>query len=254
MVVGLFLYGTLVLGSLVLCVAGLLNIQDAFRADERRHAVSSTPVSELESVALGNVAVSGVGRPVSNCLRVPFGGTERSLCHHVTVSDTNKIEGTHVDERTTVPFVLEDGETQVRVDAAELELDLTERRQWSREVASHETLPADLERFTDSRDLPSQGLDRDREFRYEYVPPERELYVYGCAVSSDEADGPAGEKSVTITTTAESRGFISDKPRDRLIDERESVLSGGVARGIVEAVAGLGGFLLLTGVAFIIGI
>ncbi|MFD1563194.1 hypothetical protein ACFR99_06510 [Haloarchaeobius amylolyticus] len=255
MILAVVLYAALVVGSGLLVLVGIDTVRSGFDRYEERAAIVDRPVSALESVAFGTTALVGTARPGSHAVRVPFGGQERAVCYHVTVEDTNKLETAHVDERVAPPFVLEadiEG-TRVRVDATDLRLDLSANRQLETDVASHEPLDGDLASFVEEHDLPSQGLERDRRFAYEYLAPGDEVFVYGRAVP-DEARASADGKAVLVTAHEDGSGLVSDKSPDTLLAERRRVLAKNVSLGVLEGVIGLAAFLWLTGIAqFLLG-
>lgn len=243
------LYVGLVLGSGVLVVVGIETVLSGFERYEERAAIVDRPRSALESVAFGKTALVGTGRPDGHVENVPFGGRERALFYDVTVDDTNKLETAHVHERVGPSFLLEtDDEARVRVDASELRLDLSTDRQWSTEIASHEPITDDLAAFAETEGVPSQGLERDRRFAYEYLAPGDEVFVYGRAVP-DDARAASDEKSVLVTAQEDGSGVISDKSPETLLAERRRVLLESVSLGVLEGVVGLAAFLWLTGVA-----
>ncbi|WP_226004516.1 hypothetical protein [Natrinema salinisoli] len=260
MILAIALYAALVLGSGALVVVGIETVHSGFERYEERAAIVDRPRSSLESVALGKTALVGTARPDGRLERVPFGGRERAVCYEVTVEDTNKLETAHVDERIAPPFLLEQAvdadETdvaRVRVDATDLRLDLSADRQWSREIASHESLDDDLASFAAANDLPEQGLERDRKYAYEYLAPGDEVFVYGRAVPDDDAAAIDG-KAVLVTAHEDGGGLISDKPPETLLAERRRVLFKSVSLGVLEGVVGLAVFLWLTGIAqFLLG-
>ena len=275
----LAVYVALVIGSAGLVLSGLSTVRAGFDRYAERAVIADRPRSSLESVALGATAMAGTAWPDGEPERVPFGGREQALVYEVRVDDTNKSGSPHVDERIAPPFVLEPetsaenrGETstrsdtetngttgtddvRVRVDASNLRLDLSPDRQWEREVASHDPISEDLESFAEERELPRQGLERDREFAYRYLAPGDEVFVYGRAVS-DDADGDSGaaQKRVLITAREDGEGFISDKSPETLLEERRRARLKPVSIGTTKAVVGLVAFLWLTGIAqFVLG-
>ena len=251
MVLAVLIYVGLVIGSFVLILVGLVTVSEGFDRYEERTVIRDWPVSSLDAIALGKTAIAGTVQPDGEPVTVPFGGREEALVYEVTVEDTNKVETAHVDERVAPPFFLETDDGRVRVDASELRLDLSADREWSREVESHEEIPPDLAKFARKRGLPDQGLDRDREFAYEYLAPGDEVFVYGRAIPDDER-GSADEKAVLVTAHEGKSGFVSDKSRETLLDERRRPLAKALCLGVVEAVVGLAAFLWLTGIAQIL--
>lgn len=256
---GLVVYAALVIGSAGLVVSGLSSVQSGFDRYEERTVIADRPTSSPDSLALGKTAIAGTARPDHRLDRLPFGGRERALVYELTVEDTNKIESPHVNVRIAPPFVLErdtEGadDYHVRVDASSLRLDLSDDRQWSTEIASHEHLPPDLADFAAANDLPSQGMERDRKFAYEYLAPDDEVFVYGRAVPDEERTDSREGKTVLVTADENGNGFLSDKSPDALLEERQRALTRHVSVGVVKATIGLAAFLWLTGIAqFVLG-
>jgi hypothetical protein len=241
-------YLGLVLGSLLVLVLGLVTIREGFEMYEEYTAIEDLPVSSMDAIALGRAAVTGTARPDVETERVPIGEQCDALVYDLTVTDTNKTEDPHVDERVGSPFYLADEHGRVRVDPADLTFDLSSDRTWSREVASHESIPPDLETFVREHDLPEQGFDRDRSFEYEYVAPGDELFVYGRAVPGEDRAGTP-EKAVLLTAHDRMGGFLTDKSRETLLGKRQGRHLRKFAVGTVEAVVGLAAFLWLSGIA-----
>ncbi|MFA9502035.1 hypothetical protein ACERIM_04560 [Natrinema sp. H-ect1] len=258
MILAIFFYLGLVLGSGFLVLVGIQTVSDGFERHEERTAILDRPVSSLSAVAFGETALVGTARADGRPERVPFGGQDRALFYDVTVDDTNKLETPHVDERVARSFFLEpdadaaDADGHVRVDASGFRLDLSDDRRWSTEIASHEAISDDLEAFAEAKDVPAQGLERDREFAYEYLAPGDDVFVYGRAVPDDRAGGDG--KGVLVTVPEGGAGVISDKSPETLLAERRRVLAKSVLLGVLECVVGLAVFLWLTGIAqFLLG-
>lgn len=253
MIGAIVVYLVLVLGSAWWVVSGVATVRAGFDRHEERTVITDRPLSSIDAIAFGKIALMGTARPDGHVDRLPFGGEERALAYEVTVDDTNKLELPHVDERTAPPFVLETDadDCRVRVDASALRWDLSDDRRWGREVASHEELAPDLASYAAARDLPPQGMERDREFAYEYVAPGDEVFVYGRAVP-DESRRSDAEKAVLVTDD-DGSGVLSDKSSETLLAERRRALLRHVSIGATKAVVGLVVFLYLTGIRLLLG-
>ncbi|WP_439026526.1 GIDE domain-containing protein [Haloarchaeobius sp. DT45] len=247
MVLGVLFYVGVLVGSFVSVFVGLQYVSDGFKRYREDHAVTDTPVSKLDSVALGTVAVSGTVRPLDDSTTVPVGG-EDCVCYDLTVRDhTTTAWSTEFDERESVPFVVDDGNGHVRVDPAAFTFDLTDDRTESFEVKSYDEPPDLVAEFAEEADLPSLGMSKDRTFEYEYVAPGDEVYVFGRA-TIDETREDEVAKPVAVEGDVRD-ALLANKSRDTLQDERKFSLVKSVAIGVVLSTAGLAAFLWLSGIA-----
>lgn len=245
MVFGYALYLGLLVGSGVGVLYGLVLVGDGFREWQELNALVDVPVASLDAVAVGETAVSGTIRPGYGVTTVPV-GNEQCVCYDLTVSDSTDVSPVH-EERDSVPFFVADGESRIRVDPADFELDLTNDRTKSFAFKSYDDVPERATDFHETRDLPDRGMRRDRTIEYSYLRPGDEVYVYGRVRPDTERETDTDEKAVVLT--AGESGFLSNKSRDVLRRERRHALVKSVAAGVVVSTVGLGGVLWLSGFA-----
>ncbi|WP_267639683.1 GIDE domain-containing protein [Haloarchaeobius amylolyticus] len=247
MVFGVLLYVGLLVGSFLSVFVGLQYVSDGFQRYREDHAVTDTPISRLDAVALGTVAVSGTVQPLGETVQVPV-GDEDCVCYDLTVRDhTTTAWSTEVDERESVPFVVDDGHGRARVDPAAFTLDLTDDRQASFEVKSYDDPPARVAAFAEDRDLPDLGMSKDREFEYEYLAPGDEVYVFGRATIDETREDEVAKPIVVEGDVGDA--LLANKVRETLQDERRFSLVKSVAIGVVLSTVGLAAFLWLSGIA-----
>jgi len=241
------IYLGLLAGSGLFVVAGGIGIQDGFEKYRERKAIVDRPVGELDSVAMGEVALRGTALAEGECSKVPIGEQPDAILYRITVDDTNKLESELVEDRHTPRFVLVSDDEEVYVDPGGFTLEIDQEHTWSETIESSDPIPENLKAYVVEHDLPEQGFDRDRQFEYEYLPPGETIYVFGRAVPQEDATGPR-EKGVLVAAE-ENHGFISNKPMETLLSERRRAVMKDVAVGIVEAGIGLAVFLWLSGIA-----
>lgn len=245
MVFAVVVYLALLLGSLVAVGGGITKVLEGFERWEEANALLDVPVASLDAVAVGEAAVSGTVRPSGRPTTVPV-GDERCVVYDLTVEDSTDAMPVY-ENRRSVEFYATDGEGRVRVDPADMSLDLSGDRTESFEFKSYDEVPDRAEPFHGNHDLPDRGMRRDRTFEYEYVAPGDEVYAYGRIAVDDRREATGDEKSVVLE--AGDSGFISDKPREQLLSERRFALVKSVSLGVTVGTVGLGAFLLLSGIA-----
>ncbi|WP_181685038.1 hypothetical protein [Halorhabdus salina] len=234
-------------GSGLFVVAGVISVRDGFRKYRERKAITDRPVSELDSVAMGDVALQGTALPEGARETVPIGEQPDAIVYRITVDDTNKLEAELLADRHTPRFIISSGEDEIRVDPSEFTFEIDQEHTWSKTIESSDPIPPDLEAYVAEHDLPEQGFDRDRQFQYEYLPPGETIHVVGHAIPRTDSTDPR-EKGVLVTAERD-KSLISNKSVETLLDERRRAVITDVTVGVLEGGVGLAVFLWLSGIA-----
>lgn len=245
MVFGYVAYLGLLAGSAGALLYGLVLVSDGFREWREFNAIVDVPVVPLDAISVGEAAVSGTIRPNETTTTVPV-GDERCVCYDVSVSDSTDASPVH-EERDSISFSVDDGDGHVRLDPSDFEFDLTGDRTESFSFKSYDDIPDRASEFHETRNLPERGMRRDRTIEYGYLRPGDEVYAYGRVEIDSKREATGDEKAVVLT--ADEMGFLSNKSRADLRDERRYALAKSVVTGVVVSTVGLGGFLWLSGIA-----
>lgn len=244
--------------GLVLLGGGVALVRQGREYGRQSERVAETPVSDVDSLRRGTVAVEGTARvdedagTVTTALTGEAALVSRSKVTAKQDNDTGDDDGTRShatihEERRSVPFLVEDATGTVRVDPPEdgtVRLDGNVETEYSRGVPDASDLAADPEAAADggiSVGDSHQWRDYRRRYEQAAVVPGEDVYVLGEAV--DRADWDGGD--FEITGGDDPDGFVvSDL-------SREAVRSGGKV-GAYLAYA-FGGFLGLLGALMLLG-
>lgn len=204
----------------------------------RRNLVLNTPTSSIRSVPIGDVEVKGTARQEdeTNYVSGPLTG-EPCLGYRYKIQWFDPEEGwrTSAEGQGGLPFFLDDGTGQVRIDPEgarfylEPEVDVT--------VRAGDDLPDDLQietetsvDETDSFEQAQEKLknhvvspkeDTTKDYRYieQRLHPDDDIYVYGTAQRRDDASSATRSTDrLVIGNSVRSFFAISDMPEDELID------------------------------------
>lgn len=225
-------------------IGALLEGMDHYRVSA---AVRTTPVAQLDSVAVGPTAVSGRIDPVSSPFS-PLHVTEQCVAFDLSVEDISSgTSRTHVDRRELAPFDIVSETDSIRVRDAEIDLLVSEDRQWERERKSHEPASAPLEAFERAWDVPELRSGDTRQYVATYLEPGDMVFAYGTADVADGLDGD--DEKPLVLTDRDDVFFISDRDPDELLRERRFALAREAIVGVTVSTVSLAAFLWLTGIA-----
>ncbi|WEL16457.1 E3 Ubiquitin ligase family protein [Halorhabdus sp. SVX81] len=225
-------------------IGALLEGMDHYRVSA---AVRTTPVAQLDSVAVGPTAVSGRVEPVSSPFS-PLHVTEQCVAFDLSVEDISSgTSNTHVDRRELAPFDIVSEAGSIRVRDEEIDLLVSDSRRWEHERDSHERASEPLESFERAWEIPDIRSGDTRQYEATYLEPGDSVYAYGTA---DVADGleEDDEKPLVLTDRGDVF-FISDRDLDELLRERRFALAREALMGVTVSTVSLAAFLWLTGIA-----
>lgn len=226
---------------------GIGSILVGFDRYEEEHAIRTTPLASLDSVAAGPTAVQGRVEPVGRQIGSLY-DCEACVAYELTVEDTGSDSSeTHVDRSAAVPFDIATDDGSIRIRDADFDFHVSEDRRWSEKRKSH-TAPEDrLARFEREWQIPELRTGDDRLYSAAYVEPGDEVYVYGTAELDDTLSEE--QSKPLVLTDRDGLFFISDRSPDELLRDRRFALAKNGLIGVAVAVTSLTVFLWMTGIA-----
>jgi len=247
MLFGILLY----LGILALSGFGVLwgigSILMGFDRYEEEHAIRTTPLSELDSIAAGPTAVRGRIEPAGRHIGTLY-DCEACVAYKLTIEDAGSDSSrTHVNKSEAVPFDIVTDEGSVRVCNAEFDFHVSEDRRWNEKRKSHTSPDDKLARFERDWQIPDLRAGDDRRYEMAYIEPGDTVYAYGTAELDNSLSGE--QSKPLVLTGRDGLFFLSDQDPDELLRERRFVLAKNGLLGIAVAVISLAVFLWLTGIA-----
>ncbi|WP_459194207.1 hypothetical protein [Halosimplex sp. J119] len=247
MVLGVVLYAGLVIGSGFGVLWGIGSLLIGFDRYREGTAIRDTPISPLDSIAVGPVAVRGeiepVGSPETRMYDCP-----ECVAYDLSVRDFGSGDSrTHVDRTRVIPFDIATDDGSIRVDDDAFDFLASDEREWKRERESYESPDEDLWHFERSWDIDELRTGDERVYEATYLCPGDEVYAYGTA-EIDERRIDDADKPLRLTDR-DGTFFVSDREPDALRRERRFALAKEVAVGVVAATVSLTAFLWLTGIA-----
>ena len=260
MILAVFFYLLLLVGSIAGVAVGLSTVARGFSRYREAVTIADTPPSTLDAVAVGpaavtgTVTVSGAGSPLS----IPVDGRE-CVAYDLAVRDEGYVSTRPLEERRATTFTLEAEHGRVEVSPAAIEaaeFDLSADRRTERTVASYERPSDRVSAFERTRDLPERGMRSDRTFELEWIEPGDELYAFGridadaaTLESGSRTPTGSGSKGAVLRDGDDVTPFVSDKSPERLLRERRFALGRSVCKGLGLATGSLAVFLWLSGIA-----
>jgi len=225
-------------------IGALLEGMDHYRVSA---AVRTTPVAELDSVAVGPAAVTGRIEPISSPFS-PLHIADECVAFDLTVEDfSSGSSRTHVDRRELVPFEVASETGSIRVRDREIDLLVSDNRQWEHERKSHESASGPLAEFERAWNVPELRGGDTRQYEATYLQPGDMVYAYGTVDVADGLDEDS-EKPLVLTDR-DGVFFISDRDPDELLRERRFALAREALMGVTVSTVSLAAFLWLTGIA-----
>lgn len=248
--------------SLIPILGGLFVANMGRKAKNRSNTIQATETSEVSGLRPGKVEVKGTARPTEGgpTLTSPISRDE-ALATKVKVerydSGTSETGGgwtTIYEDKKAVPFVVDDGTGEVRVDTPltseqKMLFEMTRER-----VPGGQEPPERIRNFVERKqeiDETSKSgigpisLGERRRYMEGSIEPGEDVYVLG------EAREQAGwdERGYVIDGTTESGEFVvSDKPEEQLVKEGNW---GGLLLYVVGGISVLfGGLMMLISLVF----
>lgn len=236
----------LVLASLAVFFLGGILLAGSFELLKTYHVARETPTTDAAEVSAGgDVELYGKATVSEHGThKAPFTDDECLVCEYEIVEEPGEDEV--ADSGTAgVPFYLDDGTGEVLVDPDEARL----------------RVELDTQVEVESKEPPSEitggyvdvGVNEiESEYRERYIKPGENIYVYGDALSTEEAavGDTDGKNEVVVKRRDEDSLFlIADSSEDEL---RKSLLSKAAARGamgIILMSVGMGFVFWLSGLS-----
>jgi len=248
--------------SLIPILGGLFVANMGRKAKNRSNTIQATETSEVSGLRPGKVEVKGTARPAEagSTLRSPISRDE-ALATKIIVqrydSGTSETGGgwtTIYEDKEAVPFVVDDGTGEVRVDTPpasdqRMLLEMTRER-----VPGGQEPPEKVRKFverqqevdeTSKSGIGPLSLGERRRYMEGSIQSGEDVYVLGKAREQAGWD----ERGYVIDGTTESGEFVvSDKPEEQLVKEGKW---GGILLYVVGGISVLvGGFLMLVSLFF----
>ena len=215
----------------IFVVVGLLLVNQGQKERAKSDRIAETETTPIRQLTPGTVEIKGEARPVeeASLVQSPITRTE-SLATHVEVEEYES-SGEHGgswktkhEDQQSVPFVVDDGTGEVRVELSpdgNLNVEVTQTK-----VGSGDEPPEMIERYLERDDAigeasrgsigPLSYGDR-RRYSEGMIEPGEEIYVLGRA---REEDAGWGERAYVIDEPTAAGDFIlSDKSEQELIRE-----------------------------------
>lgn len=245
--------------AVFLMVLGLGIIGYGYSRHRERQLIRDTPTSQVESMSVGAVEVSGTVEAAAATVPALLTGDECAVVvydvEEYRWSDDGREWRTQDAGVAAEPFYLDDGTGRVLVDPTD----------WS---ADYDISDADCarEQYDDTADQPPAvtaflaeyttepgHTDRKRRYTQEIIPIGAEAYVFGDAELPDNVestlDPDEDAADLVVTEDADSEMFlVSDKNESELADDRRYSLALGGFIGIAVFSVGLWWFLSVLGV------
>lgn len=260
-------------------VAGPLAVWGGFKELRKRQLIRNTPTSKIRSLAVGDVEVKGMARPVDDPLLSPLTHTDACI-YELEVEEEHETEDgsfwrTVLEMRHETPFVIDDGTGRVRVDASQADLSV-EREQrvhvdggdlpppelgdWAVEEGhlSREELEKAKEEsgfleevgdlFTgDDPDVQEQFAEKSmckRRYTEWVLGADEETYIFGGA-HPREGEGSATNVDNLVIREHEGTGqfIVSDKSETELVEDARTTIAFLFAVGLVGIPWGILGLL-----------
>lgn len=245
--------------SLIFVVVGLVTANKGRNMRGRGNVIEETETTEARNLRPGKAEVKGTAR------RTEGGSTTESpISRKEALATKVKVEeyqsnsngggswNTVYERNDSVPFVVEDGTGEVRVDPTNSETHLN-LELWRERVGGGEEPPDSVRRFLEREEevdaagnysLGSLDFGQRRRYSEGAVEPGDDVYVLGRA---SEEDAGWGEREHVIDEPTESGEFVvSDKSEERLVKE-------GKWQGLLLLVFG-GIFALMGGLFSLVGL
>lgn len=257
------IFGVALMGiSLIPIVGGLFVANLGRRLKNRSNTIKETETTKIGEIKPGKVEVKGTARPTEDGSTFPSPiNRDEAVATKVIVqryeSGSSERGGswrTIHEEKKSVPFVVDDGTGEARVDTPptseqEMLFEMTRER-----VPGGQEPPEKIKKFVEREEEVDEtsksgvgpiSLGERRRYMEGSIEPGEEVYVLG------EAREEAGwdERGYVIDGETESGDFImSDKPEEQLVKE-------GAWGGLLLYVVGgisvfVGGFLMLVSLVF----
>lgn len=218
------------LGALL---GGLVFIGIGFYVYRRGQLLRDTPISEVASMAVGTVELTGRAAAGPEALTAPLTGEDAVLVsygvrEYERGADLEKEWATVETGLAAVPFYLDDGTGRVLVDVPDgvgdrpvteaTEYDLSFETMADEEFEGGGSQPASVTRFLEEHTDVEPAPDRERKYVQQTIPVGEELLVFGDAELADRVDvGFEPESDLVVTRDADTELFlVSDKSEAEL--------------------------------------
>lgn len=195
------------------------------------------PTGETDSLS-GEVAIMGT---ITSDDPLPIGGGE-CVAAEVEVwqgelGDDNEFLA---DDTFTRPFAIETDSGRIPVNPEGIAVEPSDANSVTKQVAGNERPPEKVQRFDDWANLPEQPVKGKRDYEIDYIDVGDEVYLYGYAEQ---------ENGKTVLTDHSGAFFVTDENPNQLVENRTHVLKKSFAKGLGQAIVGLGslgaGFIAL---------
>lgn len=245
-VLGFVVYALLVALSFAGILVGVGSLLIGFDRFREERAIRTTPLSSLDSVALGPVAVSGTVEPIGSTIPTMY-GCDECVAYEVRVVDSGS-DGSdaRIDRSAVVPFDVATDQGSIRLRESCFEIHASDERSWNDDRESYEQPERAVWEFERAWGIDDLRAGDDRDYEAAYLCPGDEVYAYGTAELDETRDGSG---KPLVLTDRDGLCFLSDEDPATLRQERRWALAKNVAIGVPVATASLAAFLWLTGFA-----
>lgn len=124
--------GELGIGPIVALVFGPLAVWGGFKELRKRQLIRNTPTSKVRSLAVGDVEVKGMARPVDEPLLSPLTHTDACIYELEVEEEHQTKDGSYwrtvLEMRHETPFFVDDSTGGIRVDASQADLSVERER------------------------------------------------------------------------------------------------------------------------------
>lgn len=272
------------IGPILALVIGPLAVWGGFKELRKRQLIRNTPTSKVRSLAVGDVEVKGMARPVDEPLLSPLTHTDACI-YEVEVEEEHRGKNgsywrTVLEMRHEAPFFVDDGTGRVRIEPSKADLSVERERHvhvddgdppppelgdWAvqeghltreeleeaRQESGFLEEIGDLFTGSDSdvQEHFAETSMRDRRYTEWVLGAGEETYVFGGARPTD---GEASANNVDNLVIREHEGtgqfIVSDKSESDLVEGSRTKISFLFALGLVGIPWGILGLLRQGGV------
>lgn len=276
--------GELGIWPTVALVVGPLAVWSGFKELRKRQLIRNTPTSKVRSLAVGDVEVKGMARPIDGPLLSPLTHTDACI-YEIEVEEKHRSKnGTYwrtvLEMRHETPFYVDDATGRVRVEPSDADLSVERERRvhveegdppppelgdWAVEEGhltrdELEQVKQDsgfLEEVSDLFTLDDSEVQehfaetsmRDRRYTEWVLGAGEETYVFGGAHPTD-GEGSATNVDNLVIREHEGTGrfIVSDKSESELVEDARTKIAFLFAVGLVGIPWGILGLLRQGGV------
>ena len=221
--------------SVVFFGVGLFFVYNGFATWQRMRLLQDTPTEKVRSAAVGRTELTGVGRPVGEPFRRPFGDGECLLATWEIEEWEEDHDDDHgggswhtVESGTLIgPFLVDDGTGTMRVEPDDdVTLHIRDEHVHRVRVKPRQSEPAAVVDFlrnhTDEGVPPKGGIEgflfgEDRRYTERYIPVEAELYLLGATEPVEGASGSNADQLVFRRDEASDQFIVSEKSQAELV-------------------------------------